>query len=127
MWSDWDFVSDSNGSKKVNGLVIGVALAALGVGGGGIGILGNQSTADKDMAALRVEIAAVKADTADEIAALKAAAADEEKRMIALVQAADDDAADRFRRGRLAADVEMKLLEDKVHRLELIQAQSGRD
>ena len=99
-----------------NALAIGAALAALGVGGSGIGIMGNQSTTATDIAALE-----------SQIASMKAAAAEEEKRMIALVQSTDEAAADRFRRGRKELDDQIEVLRETVHEMELDRARAGRN
>ena len=94
-----------NGST---GMIIAAAVAALGVGGSGIGILGNQTDTADELAALRKEIAA-----------MKVLMADEEMRMIALISATDTSTADRFRRGRLDLDGEMAQIRETVHELEL--------
>ena len=101
-------MADGGNDRKVNALAIGAALAALGVGGGGIGIMGNQSSTATELSELRVEIAA-----------LKVLMADEEKRMIARIAATDESTADRFRRGRADMDGEIDTIRETVHELEL--------
>ena len=98
----------NNGKKNGTGMIIAAVVAALGVGGGGIGILGNQTDTAADIAALEKEIAS-----------MKVLMADEEKRMIALVAATDEETADRFRRGRDDLDDVMGKIRETVHELEL--------
>ena len=99
---------DNNGKKNGNRMIVAAVVAALGVGGGGIGILGNQTDTAADIDALETEIAS-----------LKVLMADEEKRMIALISATDTDTAERFRRGRADLDDNLAGIKETVHALEL--------
>ena len=90
-------MADGGNDKKVNALAIGAVLAALGVGGGGIGIMGNQSTTAEELSKHRAEIAA-----------LKVLMADEEKRMIALIAVTEE-----------SMEEEIGTLRETVHELEL--------
>lgn len=92
-------MADGNGKKNgsPNVLAIVAALAALGVGGGGIGIMGNQSSTAEELSKHRAEFAA-----------LKVLMADEEKRMIALIALTEE-----------SMEEEIGTLRETVHKLEL--------
>ena len=104
----------TNGNTKA----IWAAVAALGVGGGGVGLVGNHADLQGQMDTLELRVIENVRRLEVEIADIRAENADEERRITALVTLSATEGADRAR--RIRADLDDKL--DEVFRIALLNS-----
>ncbi|GAF91806.1 unnamed protein product, partial [marine sediment metagenome] len=94
--------------RKSYASTIGGLVLALGLGGGGVGILAGSADTASDLTDIRTDIEEIRASQSDE-----------EARIMALINAAVAESAERSRRVRDEIQSEIDAVEDKLHAMEL--------